>query len=279
MSETCEQNDYRLVRAVDGNLRRGARDVRLFEIGGVFLLGRAPGAAPPGTVPPLPPPLPDEPLRVGLAWTGAARPRHWSAPSHEVHLPDLSGMVERVLETVGAGLDLVRSEPVNPLPGLASGSDVAWRIAGAEQVLVAWGGALDPDVAAALGIEAPMLLAEVDLRPLLSARRAPFAFRAVPRVPATSRDLSLVVPRALPYARVREVLERVAPPAPVTFEITDRYEGPPLPADEISLTVRAILQPLDRTLTDVETESYRGELVDALRRDCGIRLRESPAGG
>jgi phenylalanyl-tRNA synthetase beta chain len=52
-----------LLRAVDSNLRHGTLDVRLFEIGHVFV-ARGPG---------LPP---DEPLHAAIAWSGAARPRH-----------------------------------------------------------------------------------------------------------------------------------------------------------------------------------------------------------
>ncbi len=252
-----------LVRAADLNLRRGTRDVRLFEVGGVFL-ARQPGE------------LPYEPLRVGVVWTGSARPRHWSGTVPEVGLPEIAGIVETILESVAEGARLHREEPdaAGMLAGFQPGSGAQWRASQASGPPVAWAGALHPDVSAALGIDAPLYLAEVDLDRLLALPRHASSFRPLPRVPSTSRDLSLVLPRSLPFARIREVLESVPSPAPVEWEVTDRYEGAPLAADEVSLTVRGILQPLDRTLTDAETESYRGELVQALRRERGIRLRE-----
>jgi phenylalanyl-tRNA synthetase beta subunit len=39
------------------------------------------------------------------------------------------------------------------------------------------------------------------------------------------------------------------------------------------MTLRVILQSLDRTLTDAETEAYRAELVRALESVPGARLR------
>jgi phenylalanyl-tRNA synthetase beta subunit len=39
------------------------------------------------------------------------------------------------------------------------------------------------------------------------------------------------------------------------------------------MTLRVILQPVDRTLTDAEAEAYRLELVAALDSVPGVRLR------
>jgi phenylalanyl-tRNA synthetase beta subunit len=39
------------------------------------------------------------------------------------------------------------------------------------------------------------------------------------------------------------------------------------------LTVRAVLEPEERTLTDDEIESYRRALAERAERDLGVRLR------
>jgi phenylalanyl-tRNA synthetase beta subunit len=39
------------------------------------------------------------------------------------------------------------------------------------------------------------------------------------------------------------------------------------------MTLRVILQPLDRTLNDAEAEAYRSQLVGALESVPGVRLR------
>jgi phenylalanyl-tRNA synthetase beta subunit len=83
-----------------------------------------------------------------------------------------------------------------------------------------------------------------------------------------------VVLRAdVPYARLLDVLRSVEPPAPVDFSAVDHYAGPPLAPGEFALTVRARLQPLERSLTDPEIESYRRALIDCLESRLGVRIR------
>jgi phenylalanyl-tRNA synthetase beta subunit len=53
----------------------------------------------------------------------------------------------------------------------------------------------------------------------------------------------------------------------------DRYAGPPLAADEVAMTLRVMLHPLERTLTDLEAEAYRAELLAVLDAVKGVRLR------
>ena len=61
--------------------------------------------------------------------------------------------------------------------------------------------------------------------------------------------------------------------AAAVFSVVDCYEGSPLRADEISITVRVTLHPKEQTLTDAETEGYRQELVAELDKRLAIRLR------
>ena len=61
--------------------------------------------------------------------------------------------------------------------------------------------------------------------------------------------------------------------AEAAFEVVDRYQGPPLQEDRISLTVRVILQPLERSLTDPEIEGFRKALVETLQARMGVALR------
>ena len=87
------------------------------------------------------------------------------------------------------------------------------------------------------------------------------------------RDLSLVLTDSTDFGRVREVLKDVPSPTVVEFEVVDRYTGEGLRPDEASVTVRVMLQPFDKSLTDPEIEAYRTELVRALAEQLGVRLR------
>jgi phenylalanyl-tRNA synthetase beta subunit len=63
-------------------------------------------------------------------------------------------------------------------------------------------------------------------------------------------------------------------PAPVSFHVADRYEGPPLEPGEVSLTIRLVLQPSEKTLTDAEIDGFRLALIDGLKRGLGLRIRD-----
>jgi phenylalanyl-tRNA synthetase beta chain len=116
-------------------------------------------------------------------------------------------------------------------------------------------------------------MAEIDLDAVLALSETTARYRPIPRVPAVSRDLSVVLAGGMPFGRLVERIEAVEPPAPAEFTVVDRYVGEPLGEGEVSLTVRVILQPLERTLTDDVVEAYRRDLVAAIEADEGIRMR------
>ncbi len=244
-----------LLRCVELNLRRGVGDVRLFEIGRVFERAERNEA-------------PHEPLRLGLAWTGAGEPVHWSRARREVDLHDLIGVAEGLFCAVapGARPSLERGAQ---LAAFHPGISVRWR--GDDGRVLAWGGATHPGLRDKHDRQVFLLEAELDSLAALGGSREPL--RAVPRVPTVVRDLSLVLTRELPYAQLVATLGSVEAPAPVRFEALDRYAGPPLRDDETALTIRVTLEPVDRTLTDDETERYREALIGRLRDrlDLGIR--------
>lgn len=245
-----------LLRAAELNLRHGRSDVRLFEVGRVFLgLGR------PGD-------RPDEPSRAGFVWTGSADRPHWSASARAVDPYDASGLVEDLFA-------LARVEAAPPerasLPGLHPGQGFQWRD-GAGRAL-AWCGTLHPALAARIGCETSPLIGEIDLDVLAAMEAAPVRSASVPRFPAAARDLSLVLEKSAGAGAVVAALSRVPAPAPASFVWVDRYEGPGLGGGEVALTLRVILQPLTRTLLDAETEAYRQALIAALATVEGARLR------
>jgi len=243
-----------LLRALELNLRRGTRDVRLFEVARVFLASGAGGPI-------------AEPSRLGLAWCGAASPAHWSAPTREVDLFDLLGTVEGVLEGLAPCAGIAR-QPASA-PACDPRASVVW--CGAAGPPLAWGGALHPERQEALG--APVFVAEFDLAAIAGIARPAPPFRDVPRLPAVTRDLSLVLAPRTTFAELLRALGAVPAPAAVEFSAIDRYSGPPLEPGEVSVTLRFRLQPLERTLTTPETESYRAALVARLEADLGVRLR------
>lgn len=245
-----------LVRCADRNARRGAEDVRLFEVGGVFV------ERPEGR-------MPLEPLRAGIVWAGAGEPRHWSRTPREARFHDLAGVVEAALAGLRPGSAFRRGK--TDIPALHPVRSAGWR--GPDGRIVARGGELHPGLSGALDLRADLLVAEVDLQAVLEIPWAEPRHTPLPRLPAVSRDLSLVVTDGLDFDLVLDALRRTPAPSAVEFGVIDRYVGEGLAPGEASVTVRVMLQPFERSLTDPEIEAYRAELVRAVEDGLGIRLR------
>jgi phenylalanyl-tRNA synthetase beta chain len=189
-----------------------------------------------------------------------------------VDLADLAGIVDALATAVAPGARLAKSAVSRA--GLHPGRSIAWSGGGR---VVAMCGELHPDLRERLDLGVAVQIAEVDLDGLAALRGPETVYRAVSRFPAVSRDLSLLG-RSIPYGSLVEALSSIPAPAPCAFELLDRYEGPPLEDGQVSMTVRVILQPVERTLTDAETEGYRARLVEAVERALPLKLRSGRSG-
>jgi phenylalanyl-tRNA synthetase beta chain len=243
-----------LVRAADLNLRRGNRDVRLFEVGRVF---RTEGEAK----------EPAEPIRVGAAWCGAAEPPHWSRSDRPVDLYDVIGLAERLLDGLRPGHTWTRAS--GALAAFHPARSVHWLAP--DGTKLAWGGALHPELAR--DMDHDLYVLEMDVDRLAALPHLPTRQQPVPRVPSVTRDLSLVLTADQHYGDLLASLAAVEAPAPARFAALDRYEGAPLQPGETALTIRVTLEPLEQTLTDAEIEGYRQALVDRLGSAHGVRIR------
>lgn len=243
-----------LLRAADLNLRRGVRDVRLFEIGHVFL-PRDAGE------------FPDESARVGLIWTGAGKTPHWSGADGEVDLQDMMGMTEHLLRTLRPSMDFDRAAV--ELDAFQPGQSARWTTRSGS--IAAWAGALHPALQQEFGQAA--FLAEIDLGVLGGATAEVRRYRPLPKLTEVNRDLSLVVEPGTDYATILGTLNSVMAPVEVRFEVIDRYQGPPLEPGQSSLTVRATLTPTGQTLREGEIDGFRRALIDALKEQLNIEIR------
>lgn len=176
-----------LLGAVAHNINRGARDVRLFEVGRTFRRGQPP--PPPHELrkhPPAPPV--EETVALGMALSGAARPSSWLDPVREITFWDIKGLVSSVMAAGGLRAEF---SPLPPSEALAPGVSARVHVGGEPVGRI---GALSRTAKERFGIKQEVFVAELSLTSLWPIDSEPSRYEPLPRFPAVSRDLSLIIP-------------------------------------------------------------------------------------
>jgi phenylalanyl-tRNA synthetase beta chain len=236
-----------LLRAVATNVGRRYPDVRLFEIGKVFL----PPSAPDGEGEAA---LPVEPERLAAVLSGAD-----------------AADAKRLLDVVTGALRVadVELEPASP-PGLHPSRSAAVSVDGTAAGAV---GEVDPAVLAAHDLAAPVGWLEVDLDVLLGASRRSEEYRPVSRYPSADFDLAFVVAESVPAARVERALREAVGDLLEDAWLFDVFRGPQLGDGVRSLAYRLRVAASDHTLTEDELADLRRRCIAAVEGSVGATLR------
>lgn len=135
-------------------------------------------------------------------------------------------------------------------------------------------GELKSSIAEEMELRNPPALAEIDLDLLMSYTKLNRRLTPLPVYPASTRDIAVIVPEELIWARIEEVVADQAGEHLEAVEVFDVYRGRQIPADckgiAFSLTFRAG----DRTLTGEEVDAAVNRIVEALNEKYGAKLRK-----
>ena len=252
-----------LLRNLGHNLARGTRDLKIYELGRIYL--------------PLPDPRhPDGPLawpawepdHLALAMTGRRAPKGWTGGGEAVDFYDLKGALEDLLEAMGISeVTFVPAQAASLHPVSAAELRVAGRRAG---VL----GQLHPTAAQHFEVPPQTFLAELNWQALLDQATALHGFRGVPKFPAVARDLAFVVDAAVPAEKMLQEI-RAADGKRLLEQVTlfDVYRGAPVPEGKKSVAFGLSLRAADRTLTDGEADALCAGIRDRLKSALGAEIR------
>jgi phenylalanyl-tRNA synthetase beta chain len=139
-----------------------------------------------------------------------------------------------------------------------------------------------PDVLGAWDLDASgVVLIELELDELAAVGRKNPRFGPIPRLPAATRDISLVVHDDVPAGEVERVIREAAGELCESVEVFDVFRGPSVPADHRALAFhivyrdpRAASSPTEaRTLTDQEVDERHAAVVAKTRAELGATLR------
>ncbi|MEE1199461.1 MAG: phenylalanine--tRNA ligase subunit beta [Christensenellales bacterium] len=124
-------------------------------------------------------------------------------------------------------------------------------------------GEIHPDVAERFGIEKRVYLAEVDLDALQPLEKPFHGVKPLPKFPAVTRDLALVVDEQVGAGTMMETIRKAAKHLD-EVKLFDIYRGDKLGAGKKSVAYALSFRATDRTLTDQEIASSMEKILHAL---------------
>jgi phenylalanyl-tRNA synthetase beta chain len=246
------------------NSARGMADLRIFELGTLFVLDGDTGAADGGAG------AADHANALGETGVGERRalavllsgqqaPATWGAP--DPPKADLFA-VKGVLEALGAALRVEFEYQTAPQPFLHPGRSAAVLCDGEQ---LGWLGELHPLVAREWDIDGGAVM-ELELDRLLAIAAKERAYRDVISYPALRQDLAVVLPEEVPAARVLAAVRDAAGELLDGVGVFDVYSGPQVGEGKRSLALSLAFRAPDRTLTDADVAPVRERVVAALGR-------------
>jgi phenylalanyl-tRNA synthetase beta chain len=268
-----------LVDALSRARRHGEKEVRLFALGATFL---PPVTAPrEGARPRLPEDvgaLPTERLEFAAIIAGP-RTEHLSLDPGEVNVYDAKAVALELVDRV-TGMDAAaryvgatdRTRHLHPRG--------AAEVVVGDKVVGSFG-PLHPDVCDAFDLGGSAQVVEIDLDAVEALGRKAPRFQRIPRLPAVTRDLSLVVAEDVPAGDVARVLGKAGGELCESIVTLAEFRGGSVPAGRRSLTFRVVYRDPKarsdaadaRTLTDQEVDGVEAKMLEAARAELDAALR------
>lgn len=210
--------------------------------------------------------LPEEREVVAGVLFGPESEPHWLSRERPLEFYDAKGVVERLMDALG--VDAIYQPTQEPGLHPAKSARVS-----AQDNLLGIVGEIHPAVVESFGIErGPVAMFELDLESLLKVTPpGGVRFEPVGRFPSAIRDLSVLVDRQVPAARVQEVVthQRLV----TNVQLFDVYTGENIPPGKRSLAYHIYFQAPDKTLTAEEVNRAFKSVLSSLEREVGAEMR------
>jgi len=180
----------------------------------------------------------------------------------------LKGVLETLLETFG--IRDVDVAAVRDNPTFHPGRCAAVTKDGVPLATI---GEVHPLVAANFELGTRAYLGRVDLAALMRlANVHDRVYHALPRFPASTRDIALLCDDALPVLTIEKAIRAAVGDLLESVELFDHYKGAQIPAGKKSLAFALSLRAADRTLTDAEVNAAMERALAAVV-ELGAQLR------
>ena len=195
--------------------------------------------------------LPEEPQLLMLGCYG---------PGEDFYA--LKGIVEGILSQLN--VLPARFEAVTDDPTYHPGRCAALWVGGKRIGVL---GQIHPLAARNYGMDCEVYCAELNFTELLTVLAPEKTFKALPRFPATSRDLAVVCPENVTVGALEETIRQAAGKLLREIKLFDVYRGAGIESGKKSAAFSLSFRAEDRTLTDADVEPAMNSVLEALEAE------------
>ncbi len=244
------------------NLNRKRSNLRLYEFGSCYQL--APESNPDilDTY--------EEYEHLSLLLTGNRYEGNWIEKVQPGSFFELKTYVENVLERLGISVETLETgEPDSP--DLEGG--LSYRKG--ERKLVEMG-MVSTDLLKKFGLSSNVYYADFTWGHIMdSLKDVKVGLEPIPKFPEVRRDLSMIIDREVPFARIRNIAQRTEKKLLKSVSLFDVYESEQLEKGKKSYAVGFILQNPEKTLTDKEIDRIMGRIQANLEKEINAKIRQA----
>ena len=134
-------------------------------------------------------------------------------------------------------------------------------------------GQIHPLVAANYGVDAELYYADLKFDALFASRGADPEYQPLPKFPAVTRDIAVLVDKAVTVGAMESSIQAAAKGLLKDVTLFDIYEGAKLPTGKKSVAFNLVLRADDRSLTAQEADDEVNLVLERLKKDFDAMLR------
>ena len=234
-----------MLASLSTNYNRRNKDVRLYELGNIYLPKSLPITE-----------LPDERTMFTLGMYGNG------------DFFDMKGVCEEFFEKIGMKKK-VTYDPNSEKPFLHPGRQANMIYEGK---VVGYLGEVHPSVADNYSIGEKAYIAVIDILDILEFAGFNHKYTGIAKYPAVTRDLSLVVPHAVLAGQIEEIFDQRGGNILESYQLFDIYEGAQIEKGFKSMAYSLVFRAHDKTLGENEISAVMKKIMNGLN-GLGIELR------
>ena len=234
-----------MLASLSTNYNRRNKDVRLYELGNIYLPKSLPVTE-----------LPDERTMFTLGMYGKG------------DFFDMKGVCEEFFEKIGMKKK-VTYDPNSGKPFLHPGRQANMIYEGK---VVGYLGEVHPAVADNYSIGEKAYIAVIDILDVLEFAGFNHKYTGIAKYPAVTRDLSLVVPHAVLAGQIEEIFDQRGGNILESYQLFDIYEGAQIEKGFKSMAYSLVFRAHDKTLGENEISAAVKKIMNGLN-GLGIELR------